>query len=280
MDKPAGPTSHDVVDAVRRAYGTRRVGHAGTLDPFATGLLAVLLGRATRLARFLAGVDKTYEGVIVLGVRTDTDDGTGAVEGESVSLNDVTDDAIAQAAADLTGRSWQRPPAYSAKKVEGERSYRRARRGERVELGPREIHVYQFATEPRSDALVRFRARVSAGTYVRALARDLGERLGCGAHLGALRRTAAGPFSVADAVPLAALEGEAVTPRPPRDAVQHLPTIEIDEATRSAVVHGRPVPAGATPAPDGPVALTFAGALVAVAESQGELLKPRVVLVS
>jgi tRNA pseudouridine55 synthase len=276
VDKPVGPTSHDIVAVVRRAAATRRVGHAGTLDPFASGLLAVLVGRATRLAPFLVGLPKTYTGTIRLGAVTDTDDREGTVLREDPSWQDVTGPALAAGLAALTGRVRQRPPDYSAKKVAGTPAYRRARRGHPVTLAPQEVEVHRFVCTGRDGPDVHFEAEVSSGTYIRALARDLGESLGCGAHLAALRRTAIGPFVEADAVPASALEPP-LPLRPARDAVPHLPARSLTADEAAAVRHGGAV-ALAADAPAGPTALLVDGHLLAIALPQGDLLRPRVVL--
>lgn len=275
MDKPEGPTSHDVVDEVRRAYTVRRVGHAGTLDPLASGLLVILLGRATRLARFVRDLDKRYEGTIRLGETTETDDRTGAVTRSDPSWESLADARITEAAAAMTGRLIQRPPAYSAKKSDGERAYRRARRGEAPALTPVEVEVAAFDMVARDGADVRFRAAVGSGTYIRALARDLGEALGCGAHLAALRRTSVGPFDVQEAHQLSALDGPPAL-LPMRTAVDHLPAIALDDTQRGLVGHGRPLPA--PPEASGPTALLWNDVLVAVAEQEQGMLKPRVVV--
>jgi tRNA pseudouridine55 synthase len=280
--KPAGPTSHDVVDIVRRALGTRRVGHLGTLDPFAEGLLVVVVGRATRLAAFAAGWTKTYEGVIRLGVTTDTDDVTGEVMA-TASVESVTAARLASALQGFRGEYLQRPPAYSAVKIEGERAYRRARRGEAVEPAPRRVEIRELEVLALTAADVRFRATVSAGTYLRSLARDVGAALACGAHLRELRRTTVGPFGLADAV-----APDSVTRadlRDPAVLVADLQRRDLTADERNAVVHGRSITAGTGargptlgPLTPGPVAL-FAGAeVVAVADVAGDLLKPRVVV--
>lgn len=272
--KTAGPTSHDVVDVVRRTLGVRRVGHLGTLDPFADGLLVLVVGRATRLARFASGWRKEYRGTMRLGVATATDDVTGAPMATSDAWRVLDRAAVEAALAGRTGATWQRPPAHSAVKVAGERAYRRARRGEAVELAARPVEIESLVLEDWTPPDVRFRATVSAGTYVRSIARDVGEALGCGAHLVTLTRTAVGPFRLEDA-----RAAEAVTAadlRPAVSLVASLPSRELDEAERVAVVHGRAIPARAQ---DGPqVALLHAGRLVAVAEAEGDVLKPRVVV--
>ena len=276
LDKPEGPTSHDVVDMVRRALRVRRVGHAGTLDPSASGLLLVLVGRATRLSRFLVGLPKSYTGGITLGIETDTDDHTGAVLREDESWRSVSDEAVATAMQQLTGRLEQLPPVYSAKHSGGQRAHRLARRGQPVELTPQDIEVTRFELAAREGSRVTFAADVGSGTYVRALARDLGRALGCGAHLHELRRTAVGPFRVEDAARLETLEGEAPALRPPLEAVPHLPSCELDEEQRVRAAHGQPLEGFDQPGDY--VALVADGELVAVAEPCGDVLKPRVVL--
>ncbi|MGE5762190.1 MAG: tRNA pseudouridine(55) synthase TruB [Gemmatimonadota bacterium] len=273
--KTAGPTSHDVVDVVRRALGVRRVGHLGTLDPFADGLLVLVVGRATRLAQFASGWRKEYRGTMRLGAATTTDDVTGATVATSDVWRALDRAAVEAALAGHTGPAWQRPPAHSAVKVAGERAYRRARRGETVELASRPVDIETLVLEDWTPPDLRFRAIVSAGTYVRSIARDVGETLGCGAHLVALTRTAVGPFRLEDA-----RVAETVTAadlRPAALLVGSLPSRELDEAERAAVIHGRTIPAREA---DGTqVALLHAGQLVAVAEAMGGMLKPRVVVV-
>jgi tRNA pseudouridine55 synthase len=247
VDKPAGLTSHDVVARVRRLLGTRAVGHTGTLDPFATGLLVVLVGKATRLARFVEQQAKTYLATARLGVVTSTDDLTGEVvarAGTPAPLNQATAGppdrpSVEAALRSFVGPRKQRPPAYSAKRVAGERSYAKARRGEAVELAEVDIVVHALDLVGYVAPDLEFRATVSAGTYVRALARDLGERLGTGAHLVQLRREAIGPLRVAQAVPL-----ESVGPddlRPALSLLGHLPRVEVTEEEARALSHGRAV---------------------------------------
>ncbi|HVH66563.1 MAG TPA: tRNA pseudouridine(55) synthase TruB [Gemmatimonadales bacterium] len=270
------PTSHDVVDIVRCALGTDRVGHLGTLDPFAAGLLVILAGRATRLAAFAAGWDKTYEGVIRLGVATTTDDATGKPLATSEGWRELDRERVEQALARFRGGYDQRPPVYSAVKIAGERAYRRARRGEPVAPPSRRVDVTELELVRVELPDVVFRATVSGGTYVRSLARDVGATLGCGAHLAALTRTRVGPYRLAEAI-----APETVTARDLRDPaelVAGLPRRELDEAGRDAVIHGRPIPAGDGAAGSGHVALFSGGHLVAVAVRVGDLLKPRVVV--
>ena len=275
MAKPAGPTSHDVVDIVRRALGEQRVGHLGTLDPFAKGLLVLVVGRATRLAPFAAEWPKTYEGVIRLGITTDTDDLTGAVVA-TAPWTGITLAQLAEVIGSFRGGYAQRPPAYSAVKIEGERAYRRARRGETVAPEPRPVEIRELELVEAAVPDLQFRATVSAGTYLRSLARDIGAKLGCGAHLTALRRTAVGPLRLTDAV-----APEAVTQAALQDAailVGHMTRRQVDKKERDAVVHGRTIP-GSPGAESRQSIAVFEGAeLLAVAEQVGDLLKPRVVV--
>ena len=259
---------------MRRALATARVGHLGTLDPFAGGLLVIVVGRATRLAPFARDWDKAYEGVMRLGVRTATDDRTGAPLATSDAWRGLARPDVERAVAAYRGAYDQRPPAYSAVKLDGVRAYRRARRGETVTPAPRRVEVRELDVVGWDPPDVTFRATVSGGTYLRGLARDVGEALGCGAHLARLTRTRVGPYRLDDAV-----SPDAVTPgglRDPAELVGALPRRDLDAAGRDAVMHGRPLPAGGDEG--GRVALFAAGALVAVAERVGELLKPRVVV--
>jgi tRNA pseudouridine55 synthase len=211
VDKPAGLTSHDVVGRVRRWAGTRKVGHAGTLDPMATGVLVLGIGRATRLLGHLSGHDKAYDATIRLGLTTTTDD----ADGDAVRHRDasgVLDAAIVDALRRFTGPIEQVPAAVSAVKVAGERSYARVRRGESVELPSRPVVVHRLDLVARRGEDLDLRVECSAGTYVRAIARDVGEALGVGAHLTALRRTRSGSFDLAGAAALDALDGAVVIP--------------------------------------------------------------------
>jgi len=235
-----------------------------------------VVGRATRLASFAAGWTKSYEGVIRLGVATTTDDGTGAVVAESDAWRDLDRARIVAALDRFRGAYEQRPPAFSAVKVAGERAYRRARRGEAVALEPRRVEVRELALVELAPPDVRFRATVTAGTYLRSLARDVGAGLGCGAHLAALTRTAVGPFRLEDAVPPAGVTRESL-----RDAatlVADLPRRELDAGELAAVLHGRPVREGSGQGEGGSVALFADGRLIAVAQPAGGVLKPRVVV--
>jgi len=257
VDKEGGWTSHDVVARVRRLAGTRRVGHAGTLDPMATGVLVVGVNAATRLLGYLAGDDKEYDATIRLGVTTTTDD----AEGDVVSTGDathITDEAVRAAMAAWTGDIQQVPSAVSAIKVGGERAYAKVRRGETVELAARPVCVAEFALVARSGSDLDVRVRCSSGTYIRALARDVGADLGVGAHLTALRRTRVGSFGLDRARRLDELsEDFGVVPL--ADVVSlAFPRWDVDEATAARLAHGQRLPPeglGAGPigafAPDG-----------------------------
>ena len=245
-DKPAGPTSHDIVDAARRALGERRIGHTGTLDPFASGLLLLCIGPATRLAEYLIGLPKSYRATARLGEATDTLDPDGTVTRTSDAWRALPESVVRRAFEGHVGQREQRPPAYSAKKVGGERLHEKARRGEAVEAEPVRIRIHRLAVEDVDPPDVTFTLTCSSGTYVRAVARDVGEALGCGAHLTALRRTAIGPHRVDGALSLEELNdpgrvaGAMLTPLA---ALAHLPRLELDAEAAAAVAHGRPVPA-------------------------------------
>jgi tRNA pseudouridine55 synthase len=271
--KPAGPTSHDVVDQVRRALQTRRVGHLGTLDPFADGVLVVVVGRATRLAPFTAGWHKSYEGVMRLGTTTTTDDRLGEVVGTSDAWGRVERQAIEGVFARFRGPIRQRPPAHSAVKVAGERAYRRARRGETVTLPERSVEIVALDLVEWAAPDLRFRATVSGGTYLRSLARDIGAELGCGAHLTALTRTVVGPFGIEQGTPAEAVSAAAL--RPAALLVADLAHRSLSATERDAVRHGRPLPALAE---TDRVALFAGEELVAVGERVGAVVKPRVVI--
>lgn len=199
VDKPAGVTSHDMVVAARRAYHERSIGHLGTLDPFATGLLVMLLGRSTRLANFIVTDPKVYDATIVFGAETDTDDATG-VTVRSAPLPESN--KVLEGIESLTGDLMQVPPAYSAKSIDGVRAYDSARRGEPVDQQPVPVRVYKWDVHEANREALRATITCGSGTYVRALARDLGRAAGSAAHLGALRRTRCGDFDVRDAASL------------------------------------------------------------------------------
>jgi tRNA pseudouridine55 synthase len=270
VDKPHGITSHDAVSRVRRSLGIRKVGHSGTLDPLATGLLVMGVGRGTRLLRFLSEFPKLYEGTGVLGVETTTLDAEGDVVREAPVA--VTEPELRAAVASFVGDIEQAPPAYSAVKVGGERSYKAARRGEAVDSPSRRVHVYAFNVRRFDPPRFDFRVRCSGGTYVRSLVADVGHALECGAHVTALRRTAVGPFGVEEA-------------RPPDDpgpllplerAVEHLAAVTLHEDEARVAAHGSILgPAGI----EGPYrALAPDGRLVGIYRDEGTKAVPEVIL--
>ena len=274
--KSAGPTSHDVVDVVRRALAVSRVGHLGTLDPFATGLLVLVIGRATRLAAFAGEWRKQYSGVIRLGSGTTTDDATGTVVATSDAWRELAPTAIAAALGRFQGTLDQDPPAYSAVHVNGERAYRRARRGERVALPARQVEVYELRAIRIAPPDVEFRAVVGAGTYLRSLARDIGAALGTPAHLASLRRETVGPFRLEDALAPETVTASVV--RDPAPMVSGLVRRDVSEAERAQVIHGRALASAGEVGENEPVALFAGNELIAVAVRDRDLLKPRVVV--
>jgi tRNA pseudouridine55 synthase len=271
VDKPAGLSSHDVVTKVRRARGGIRGGHTGTLDPFATGLLLVALGRATRLIRFVPSEPKVYQASIVFGAATDTDDATGNVVEEGA----VPDrDTVLTAIPRLTGRIEQVPPAYSARHVDGRRAYEVARTGQQPELRPASVVVHGWDVEALGDATLRTTISCSSGTYIRALARDLGRLCGSVAHLASLRRTRIGPFDVRDAIlPDDSAEAPLVSAA---DALVGMSRQVIAGEDLVRLAQGRRVMAQEEGAH---VALVDeAGALLAIGERDGTWWQPRVVI--
>ncbi len=279
VDKPAGVTSFDVVAIVRRALGIKSVGHTGTLDPFATGLLVVLTGKATRLARFLDGMPKVYSATVRLGQGSDTDDSTGVL-GTRTSHSALRTEDVAAALASFRGTQQQMPPVYSAKKIDGQRAYARARKGEAVVLQAVEvtIHSVELLRYEWPDAEVR--VSVSSGTYIRSLARDLGTKLGVPAHCAALRREKIGEFKVTDAQTLETLQGAGAQGRSGAglsmlQLVTHLPMQVLDDEELARIKHGRQV---LTTERTGPIALVHVGELIAVAEVVDGMAQPVVVV--
>jgi tRNA pseudouridine55 synthase len=284
VDKPAGLTSHDVVARIRRLAGTRRVGHAGTLDPMATGVLVVGVEKATRLLGYLTLTQKRYDATIRLGQSTSTDDAEGEVtftaSARDVSAAALTQHELAQAIAELTGEIQQVPPAVSAIKVDGQRAYKLTRAGAAPELKPRPVSVYEFTVtdvRPAGDLLdVDATVRCSSGTYIRALARDLGDKLGTGGHLTALRRTRVGGYGLdaartldqlAERFEVMPLAQAAAAAFPRRD-------LSADEARRLA--HGGRLPAGppGTGTPSPTAAFAPDGSLVALLAEQDGQARP------
>jgi tRNA pseudouridine55 synthase len=291
VDKPSGPTSHDVVARIRSVARERSVGHTGTLDPRATGLLPLVLGKATRLASVFTGGDKTYEALVRLGVSTSTDDGDGTVTAEFTGPLPGAghiDDALTA----FRGTFDQIPPTHSAKRIDGKKAYDLARRDEPVVLKPVSVTVRSLVCHAYEAGAVRLELTVTSGFYVRALARDLGHALGCGGHLDALRRTRVGRFEVAQALPLAEAErlGTGVEAHllSPCDALADFPSVTVTELGLKRAVHGNPLgpehlemryvpPAGLTASGRVRV-LGPDGRLLALANSRGGLLHPAVVL--
>jgi tRNA pseudouridine55 synthase len=281
VDKPAGWTSHDVVARMRRLAGTRKVGHAGTLDPMATGILVVGVGRATRLLGHLQLADKEYEGTIRLGESTVTDDAEGDIIA-TVDASQLTAAHVRAAMLPLTGDIEQVPTAVSAIKVDGKRSYARVRAGEKVELPARPVTVSAFELhDVRCGKVVDVDVHVacSTGTYVRALARDLGSALGVGGHLTMLRRTRVGGFGLDAAKTLEQLESEFAVMPLAEAARAAFPTVALDDATADAVRHGRKFE-GLDLGHPGAVALFSPdGAFLALYEQNGETARPMAVFV-
>ncbi len=251
LDKPSGITSHDVIHRLRRLTGERSIGHLGTLDPLATGVLPVLVGRFTRLAQFFATAEKTYTGSIRFGFATETWDADGTPTTPTQPVRFTLDELLA-AAAPLRGDILQMPPVYSAKKIAGTPAHQLARQGKPVTLQPVPIHVSRFTIESFADGLATFTITVSAGGYIRSIAHDLGQRMGCGAHLASLRRTQAGAFTLEHAHTLASLEtltnsaGDgagsiAALCLHPRTLLPEFPAVTADEVTLGRLRNGAQV---------------------------------------
>jgi tRNA pseudouridine55 synthase len=246
LDKPAGMTSHDVVYAVRRATGEKSVGHMGTLDPMATGVLPLLLGKYTRLAQFYGQAEKVYTGTIRFGFATDTYDAEGVAAGEALPLR-MSLEELRLAAAEFLGESMQMPPVYSAKKIGGTPAYKLARAGKPVEMKAARVVITQFDLLELAGDCVQFAMAISAGGYVRSVAHELGQRAGCGAHLGSLRRTQAGAFCLTQSLTLEAMQelaaaGELEKSLPhPRMLLPEMPNVTVDEATAGKIRNGMAV---------------------------------------
>lgn len=247
VDKPVGLTSHDVVQIIRRGTGIRRAGHTGTLDPRASGVLVVLIGPAVRLSEYVSASDKRYQATIRLGSSTDTYDAEGTIMGESTSVLDITEEMFTEVLQQFVGEIEQVPPPYSAVKVKGRKAYDMARKGEDVQLEPRKIQVYTLEVLEWAPPEVVVDVYCSSGTYVRSLANDLGEELGCGAHLIGLRRTKSGRFTLRDAVPLRRLQeafdaGEWYRQLiPAAEALADWPLVELSPDDVELIRHGHRV---------------------------------------
>jgi len=289
VDKPSGPTSHDVVARVRRALRIRRVGHTGTLDPLATGVLPLVVGRATRLASLLSGEDKVYLAGIRLGLATATYDAVGRSGSTVPAPQGIGADQIAKALDSFRGTFDQIPPPFSAKKIDGVRAYKLARKGEPITPAAARVTVHDLTVEKYTDGLVMVRVRASAGFYVRSLAHDLGQGLGCGAHLETLRRIQAGSFTDLDSVGLADVEEDGVMAArrliPLDGLLPDLPAVVLDARDRERACHGADVEAHGSVQPADGADITRRrliddrGRLLAVAEVRaGGLLHPVIVL--
>lgn len=284
IDKPAGPTSFDVVHRVRSALRVKKVGHTGTLDPLATGVLPICLGEATKIAGHILESEKAYEAVVRLGITTDTLDAQGKVLSER-PVPPLSAEVIEAALERFRGTFLQTPPMFSAVKVDGKRLYEHARAGEEVARAAREVTVHALTLQDFSATELRLSVRCSKGFFVRVLAQELGEALGCGAHLKALRRTKTGPFTLAQAIPLERLTAQVEAEGPAsvapwlvslEEALAELPAITVSEAEAAKVLHGVPLETHAEHAGRIRV-MSAAGKVLAIAEiDRGRLRYARV----
>jgi tRNA pseudouridine55 synthase len=289
IDKPAGITSHDVVSRARRIFGTRRIGHTGTLDPFATGVLVLCLGRMTRLSQFLTAAQKEYLGVVRLGCATDTGDLTGVALDPVIDASTVTPDSVRSVLNEFRGRIQQVPPMYAAKKVGGVKLYEMARRGEVIERKPVDIEIASLEIDAETQAslppgAIALRIACSAGTYIRKLAEDIGQRLGVGAHLVSLRRTRSGQCSIERALTLERLEemkGDGRLEEAFVDvaSVVEMDMVKVDSADEARVRNGVAVASGEQ-TNERVLLCSEAGSVLAVAELDADLglWRPKVVL--
>ncbi len=284
LDKPVGPTSHDLILAARRTLGVRRIGHTGTLDPFASGLLILCVGSVTRLVEYFHELPKTYLATVHLGAETTTDDRTGEITASTDEWRGVALETLETALEAMTGRIDQIPPTYSAKRQGGRRAHEMARAGEEFDLEPRRVHIHELRLESYIPPVVQLSAVVSTGTYIRAIARDLGRTLGCGGHLSELRRTSIGPFTVQDAIDPASFEAlnpARHTPEEPvpgwiepEQALAWLPAVHVSPEDAEHIRHGRMIETASPGSGTNPVVLYAGGRLLALAQREGEILKP------
>jgi tRNA pseudouridine55 synthase len=272
IDKPEGITSHDVVQAIRKKFGVSKVGHLGTLDPMATGVLPVAVGKATRIAQFIPNAPKEYEGEIRFGFATNTYDRGGI----PTSIERPVEGNVEEAMMDLTGTLDQIPPPFSAKKIGGEPAYKLARKNRAVKIAAARVEVREFAMVAFDPPLMKFRVICSPGTYIRSLAHDLGQRLGCGAHLTALRRTRSGEFRIAEAVSLNRVSRSDLITLD--RLLESMPRIEVSDNDEIKVRHGNQIRGGE----NAPFARIFnkQGEFLAVASVENGWVRPRVVLTS
>jgi tRNA pseudouridine55 synthase len=275
IDKPGGMTSHDVVNAIRVKFSLSRVGHLGTLDPMATGVLPLCVGKATRMGQFIPNSPKEYTGQIRFGFSTNTFDREGSPTSEERPLQSSRGE-IEEAMSSLTGRLDQIPPPFSAKKIGGVPSYKLARKNRPVEMAPAQVEVQQFEMLEFNPPLVKFRVMCSPGTYVRSLAHDLGRALGCGAHLSLLERIRSGDFRIEQAVPLDRVSRSDLIPMD--RLLESWPRLEVSGADEVKVLHGNPIAAGGAA---GFVRIfNKQGEFIAIASSENDFAHPRVVLTS
>lgn len=277
VDKPVGLTSHDVVQIIRSGTGIRRAGHTGTLDPRASGVLVVLIGPAVRLSEFVSASDKRYQAILRLGSTTDTYDAEGRFTRQSSAPVNVTEEKFEEALKQFIGEIEQTPPPFSAVKVHGRKAYEMARQGEEVELTPRKIQVYHLEVLEWAPPEVVIDVHCSSGTYVRSLANDMGNVLGCGAYLVGLRRTKNGRFSLRDAIPLRKLQEAFQAGNwyqfliPAAEALADWPAIELNPDEVEEVTHGHRVKAAPDAKPGLVRGVSMAGELIAIMElAQGE----------
>lgn len=279
VDKPSGPTSHDVVSIARKAFGLRRIGHTGTLDPFASGLLLLCLGPSTRLAEYLTALPKSYVATLRLGISTDTDDLEGEILHTSEAWSRISAEEASAALRLQMGELLQTPPQYSAKKIGGERMYALARRKETVAPVPVPVTVHRIGLKRFEPPELEFEVDCSSGTYIRSIARDVGETLGVGGHLTALRRTRIGDRSVEDSLAIAELGNPDAVSRaliPPAAAVGHLPRVTLDPEEAEIVAHGGRIRRRFEPPSDGPIALLSPeGRLAAIGFPSEDVIHPR-----
>jgi tRNA pseudouridine55 synthase len=280
VDKPVGPTSHDVVAMARRALQVRRIGHTGTLDPFASGLLLLCVGNATRIAEYLTDLPKTYEAVARLDGSTSTDDDTAERMTTSELWRALSAAQVTAAFQSQLGEIEQLPPQYSAKKIDGQRSYEIARRGDVATLTPVRVRIYDITITNIQLPEVEFAVTCSSGTYIRAIARDVGARLGTGGYLTGLHRTSVGRQHVKDALPLSALTDEEMVRKAaltPVQALAHMETLELTDEQARAIRFGQSIAAAS--ALSDPVKLTMNGELIAIAHTEDTRLRPHKVFV-
>jgi tRNA pseudouridine55 synthase len=276
VDKPEGPTSHDVVASARRAFGVRRIGHTGTLDPFASGLLLLCVGAATRIAEYLTNLPKTYRAVARLDGRTLTDDNTSERIEQSDHWRRLNADQVKDALQTQAGDIMQLPPQYSAKRIAGERAYNIARRGDVATVVPAQVTIYAITLVRAELPEVEFEVKCSSGTYIRSIARDVGALLGTGGYLTRLRRTQIGKHDIQSAVPQDQLVDDAkvrAAALTPVQALSHLPSMELNEEQERAIRFGQSLET-AVPS-NGAIMLVRNNVLVAIAAVEGTRLRPR-----